>query len=54
MLDEINETEIVTLEQDVIELHDIARHIEKTLGRGELSDDIRAVADKLHAILQRY
>ena len=54
MLDEINEIEVVTLEQDVIALHDIARHIEKTIGQGQLSEDIRHAADRLSILLQRY
>jgi hypothetical protein len=54
MPDEINEIEIVMLEQDVIALHDVARHIEKTIGQGQLSDDIRAAADRLAQLLQRY
>jgi hypothetical protein len=39
------------LEDKIIELHDIARAIEKNIGIGELSQDIRAAADKLHEIL---
>ena len=54
MLDAINEIEAVMLEQDVIALHDIARHIEKTVGQGQLSEDIRAAADRLSQLLQRY
>lgn len=55
MLDEINEIEAVMLEQDVIALHDIARHLEKVFGQpGRLSDDIRATADRLSQLLQRY
>ena len=54
MQDEINEIEAVMLEQDVIALHDIARHLEKTIGQGQLSEDIRAAADRLNQLLQRY
>ena len=50
----LNEIEIVTLESDVIQLHDIARHIEKTIGGGQLSEDIRSAADRLHQLLQKY
>jgi hypothetical protein len=32
----------------VIALHDIARTVEREVGRGQLSDDIRACADRLH------
>jgi len=34
----------------VVQLHDIARYIEKNLGVGQLSDDIRNAADRLHAV----
>jgi hypothetical protein len=32
----------------VIQLHDIARLVEAEVGNGELSKDIRDVADRLH------
>jgi hypothetical protein len=32
----------------VIALHDIARTVEQEIGRGQLSDDIRKCADRLH------
>jgi hypothetical protein len=34
----------------VIALHDIARTVEQEIGRGQLSDDIRACADRLHEL----
>lgn len=34
----------------VIALHDIARLVETEIGRGQLSDDIRNVADRLHTV----
>jgi hypothetical protein len=34
----------------VIELHRIAALVETEVGRGQLSSDIRAVADRLHVI----
>jgi hypothetical protein len=34
----------------VIKLHDIARLVESEVGVGNLSDDIRNVADRLHAL----
>lgn len=40
------------LHQAVINLHDIARLIETDIGRGQLSEDIRKCADRLHSILQ--
>jgi hypothetical protein len=53
MQDGINEIELAMLDDDVIQLHNIARHIEKTIGVGALSEDIRRAADRLHEILQR-
>jgi hypothetical protein len=32
----------------VIQLHEIARLVEAEVGQGQLSDDIRNVADRLH------
>lgn len=43
----------MTLDQAVIDLHNIARLVEKEIGRGLLSDDIRDCADRLHQ-LARY
>lgn len=40
------------LNQSVIELHNIARRIEQTLGSGQLSEDVRKCADRLHYLLQ--
>ena len=34
----------------VIKLHDIARLVESEVGEGNLSDDIRNVADRLNAL----
>jgi len=34
----------------VIALHDIARTVEREVGRGQLSDDIRNCADRLHEL----
>jgi hypothetical protein len=34
----------------VVALHDIARTIEREVGRGQLSDDVRACADRLHEV----
>ena len=38
------------LRDAVIQLHDIARLIEKTIGKGTLSEDLRDFADKLSII----
>jgi hypothetical protein len=34
----------------VIKLHDVARLVENEIGTGDLSDDIRKCADKLHVL----
>jgi hypothetical protein len=34
----------------VVALHDIARTIEAEVGRGQLSDDVRNCADRLHEL----
>jgi hypothetical protein len=34
----------------VIALHEIARTIEREIGRGQLSDDVRSCADRLHEL----
>jgi uncharacterized protein YeeX (DUF496 family) len=36
--------------QAVICLHDIARYVEHHIGTGELSKEIREVADRLHEL----
>jgi len=36
----------------VIQLHDIARLVERTIGHGQLSQDIRSVADRLNAYIK--
>ena len=43
-----------TLDERVIELHDIARQIEQELGQGQLTDDIRKAADRLSALLKEF
>ena len=51
----ISEIELVVLEDEVIQLHNIARTLERTFGgRGQLSDDIRNCADRLSELLKRY
>jgi hypothetical protein len=34
----------------VMKLHDIARLVEAEIGQGNLSEDIRGVTDRLHAL----
>ena len=46
----MNEKQI-ELEMTVMELHNIARNIENTIGSGKLSSDIRGCADRLHALI---
>jgi hypothetical protein len=40
------------LEAAVIELHNIARKIEQEIGVGQLSEDLRKCADRLHALIK--
>jgi len=35
---------------EIIKLHDIARKIEQQIGVGQLSEDIRKAADRLHEV----
>ena len=39
------------LKEEIIKLHDIARKIEQEIGVGQLSEDIRKCADRLHEVL---
>jgi hypothetical protein len=36
----------------VIDLHNIARLVETKIGKGNLSEDIRNTADRLHALIK--
>ena len=38
------------LDQSVMELHNIARLIEQRIGQGQLSEDVRKCADRLHEL----
>jgi hypothetical protein len=40
------------LKDEIIKLHDIARKVEKELGVGQLSEDIRKAADRLNTLLK--
>jgi len=43
----------INLDQiDVIHLHDVARKVEQEIGVGQLSEDLRKVADRLHELLK--
>ena len=39
------------LDQAVIQLHEIARQIEKEIGSGKLSEDIRGCAERLNVLI---
>jgi hypothetical protein len=41
----------MTLDEAVIQLHYAARTVEQEIGRGQLSDDIRDCADRLHKLV---
>ncbi len=43
----------MTLDERVIQLHDIARQIEQELGSGSLSQDLRRSADRLHELIKK-
>jgi hypothetical protein len=47
MQEEIN----MELQDKIIELHNIARMVEQKIGIGQLSEDIRKAADRLHEVL---
>jgi hypothetical protein len=40
----------IALVDAVIQLHDIARLVSEEVGRGQLHDDIRNCADRLHTL----
>jgi hypothetical protein len=42
----------MTLEEAIIQLHDIARAVEKQIGTGQLSEDIRKCADRLNTLIK--
>jgi len=39
------------LKDRIVQLHDIARAVEQEIGVGQLSEDIRKAADRLHRIV---
>ena len=41
----------IELEMAVMELHNIARLVEDSIGSGKLSEDIRKGADRLHNLI---
>lgn len=44
------EEDSMELSDAVILLHNVARVVEKSLGQGQLSEDIRSCADRLHTL----
>jgi hypothetical protein len=42
----------MTLDEAIIQLHDVAREVEKQIGIGALSDDIRQCADRLNTLIK--
>ncbi len=49
----MTQEEIENFEQMVIDLHYIARSIEKNIGSGKLSQDLRDIADRLNSFLKK-
>ncbi len=43
----------MTLDERVIQLHDIARQIEQELGAGKLSESLRKSADTLRELIKK-
>ena len=41
-----------SLNDAIIQLHDVARLVEKQIGKGQLSDDIRQCADRLNTLIK--
>jgi len=48
-----NELELHVMDLEVMRLHDIARTVERIIGRGQLSEDIRHCADRLAELTKR-
>ena len=44
---------MIDIEQAIIDLHAIARLVETKIGSGQLSDDIRHCADRLHTVTNK-
>lgn len=40
----------MSFDQEIIDLHNIARKIETEIGNGQLSQDLRGIADRLHQV----
>jgi hypothetical protein len=44
----------MTLDEAIIKLHEVARTVEKEIGTGQLSDDIRNCADTLNSLTKEH
>jgi hypothetical protein len=42
----------MTLDEAIMQLHDVARAVEQQVGKGQLSEDIRNCADRLHSLVK--
>lgn len=42
----------MTLDEAVVQLHNVARTVEQEIGQGLLSEDIRDCADRLHKLVR--
>jgi hypothetical protein len=42
----------MTLDEAIIQLHDVARIVEQQIGAGPLSEDIRKCADRLNDVIK--
>jgi hypothetical protein len=43
----------MTLDEAIMQLHEVARTVEREIGTGQLSEDIRACADRLHSLVKK-
>jgi hypothetical protein len=42
----------MSLDEAIIQLHDVARAVEQQIGTGQLSEDIRNCADRLNIVIK--
>lgn len=42
----------MTLDEAIMQLHDVARTVEQQIGNGQLSEDIRNCADRLNTLVK--
>lgn len=48
-----NNLELHLMDLEVMRLHDIARTVERVIGQGQLSEDLRSCADRLAEVTKR-